>query len=609
KKLAVDPEFAKQMTGQSFKTVEAAQQYLADKALHQAQQMSEWRAVMSMFFPMAPSVKFPTEELETEYRQYITELGYDEGRDKFLELHPENALITVSTTYWSREDTKVPLPANKMAAEILSQPGVEEFAKENPQWIFAMLPDEVWGENFDRALFFQQLAAGDRKIKTPLELQSDLSSNEGWDLYLDAKREHIGDLEALRAKGINETDPTYMALESKFSEYTDALRVLYPGFNEQFSTFDLNHLDPWVEAHVDQALKNPLFAGTQVGQFLQEYRNLRGGIIDEMAKNGIHSLNTVTAEKLGLKAQYEQGVKQLISTYGDGAERAYNYFFRDDLQSVVTEQDKLIDRLAEDPERYQKQLQWEVEWNHARMKAANVSNDAGADAAYLHMRDMANSAYQLYGKGKDNPLIFWWHTRTAYEKESYIQSVVTRPYLFLSRFERQEILGEKTDDTAEQMWMEVGKFDHHIDQLQKKDPNAEVFQLYEARDQMIRGFMRQSDTFAKQVDHANTWGYSFWKKGGYLERDGREGEAWKSFKESLTEIQNVALAHDLHGEADYGLKQEWYRTAKHQLLGLVEYLKDYSPDFEDSWKTLEAASPGPDLIDEFMPEIYFPLGG
>lgn len=611
-KLAVDKEFALATTGQKFKSVAAAQEYLSNKAMHQASQLSEWRAVMSMFMPIAPTIKFPTEDLETEYRRYITELGYDEGRDKFLKLHPENALITIGTTYWSREGSDVPLPANKMAADILSQPGVEEFAKENPQWVFAMLPDEVWGEDFDRALFFQQLAAGDRKLKTPMELQSDQSSSEGWDLYLDAKRDNLAELEHLRQKGINENDPAYQAKVSEFSEYTEALRTLYPGFNEQFSTLDMNHLDPWVEAHVDQALKSPLFASTQVGQFLKDYRTLRMQVMGAMEEAGIHSLKTVTAEKMGLTKTYNQGVKQLISTYGDGAERAYNYFFRDDLQSVVTDQDKLIDKLAADPEKYQKTLKWEKEWNAARETAANTSNDAKASQAYLHMRDMANQAYDLYGSGNDNPLIFWWKTRPQYEKDQYTASVISRPYLFLSRFEREEILGEKTDDQAEGYWMEVGKFDHYIAQYKQQHPNYDgsvVGGFYDDRDRMIRYFAKQSSTFATQVAHANEWGYSFFTKGGYIEKDGRDGEAWRSFQESLRDVQRVVVDNDLHGDTDFGAKKEWYLTAKHRLLGLVEYLKDYSPGFADDWKTLEASSPGPDLLDEFMPDIYYPLGG
>lgn len=608
-RLASDPEFAQQMAGQNFKTVKDAQEYLANMATHQAQQLSEWRAVMSLFFPMAPSIQFPTEALELEYRRDITELGYDEGRDAFLKKHPENALITIGTTYWSREDSQVPLPANRMAAEILSQPGVEEFAKQNPQWVFALLPNEVWGADFDRALFFQQLASGERSIKGPMDLFNDADSSKGWQMYLDAKADHLAELEHLSARGINENDPTYMAKEAEFNEYVDAIKTLYPGFAEKIETFSTNNLDPWVEFNVDSALSSDLFKQTAVGQFIMDYRVLREGVMKQMADAGLHSLDTVTAKKLGLTREYNQGVKELISTYGNDAKRAYNYFFNDDLKAVVTDQDKLVDKLAKDPERYQKQLAWEVDWNAARMKAANTSNDAGASSAYLAMRDMANQAYQLYGRGNDNPLIFWWHTRTDYEKESYRNSVLTRPYLFLSRFERSVILEEPTSDRAEEMWMEVGKFDHYIAQQRQQDPNADVVPLYNARDRMIRDFSSESDVFAQQVHHANTWGYAFFKETSYAYRPGREGEAWRAFQDSLQSVQEVVNHRDLHGETDFGLRQEWYREAKSRLLGLVEYLKDYSPGFEDSWKTLEADSPGPDLLDEFMPDIYFRLGG
>jgi hypothetical protein len=603
--------------------------WLANSARGQALEFLALRAIMSLFFPAAPQISTPSDPYQAELRSLQAgPLGYEKGTQAFLTKYPNLSLQTIPKTMWDRQIGGLQsLPATKAVGELTQLPGFKEFAQRHPELLYAIIPSELRDGKFDIGTYYAQIAQGYRSVFSPEDTLANNETQQGWDAYSAAREQHDSILEtqAVHADGTpaGAGNLAYDREAARWRLQVEDMHRVFPEWGKAYDSLNSRGLDPKALHWARIVAKDPMVRGTQTGKWLNGYLPLLDHTLEEMRANNIHTLGTRDSPtkapfELGISKAYWDGVDALNKQYPDG-EILYNAKFTDALSVSVTkgEQEllnvpgKQFQRLAHTWQR------WEA------LNDAPALSDPGPDKeeAFLRIRQMADSAFT--GDGP-NWLLKWWHQKDPLEKQDYQYRLVGRPYEFLSRFDRQVILGEPTNDAAEQKWLDLANQQLQISKLRDAAGAAiSSGPLYDALDLQVQGWANEDPVFGKQVRDANTWGFMVEKLLPKVDPGSDARPYWDSFLTTLRNTQFVAdmpIGLDsnnqpiyLHGDGPSGdidpNKKAMWNNFRHALETYRDTLFQESPQFRREWKNLEDINGYTSLIDQVFPDTYYPLGG
>jgi hypothetical protein len=587
----------------------------------QSREFSLLRGFFSLVFPAAPRIAFPTQQLEDEWqRLYETSGDYGKAREAFLQAHPGLDLITVSRTMWAEEnDSPVPIPPSQAVNELLNGKGAKQFAKDHPQWVWAIIPTELRDGTFDPGAFFSQIASGQRVALSPTQFDTKASVQRGWDSYFALREGHLAWQEA--HPDIGTGDPPYEEENLDYNTMLDKLKLTNPEWAHEYNTFELSGVDPKVMGEARRLAADKLFTKTDAGQGLVEYFALRDPIERELAKLGSHSILTVAADDAGLAQRYNRGVKDIQRRHPD-FKTAYRLFFSSDLQHVKTTAEKAVDKLPEGL--FNNRLTpW---WNTFEdLRAApNLAELEGPRSdAYTALRIYVNEAFAEYPRGQ-NPMILRWRLADPSYRSDMVVSLLGRPYPYLTLFEKNILLGDRSNRKTEDLWTLWSQARSAIAEREAYDPNYGSGDAYERLEGTVAQWAATNKTFRNQAIAASKWDATFRKVLGNREvsmslfgapLDSESRAHWDAFLDGVDQIQQVVDAAKLADPAGtrYDPKSKVaYNVLRAKLVQYANVLSQSSPEFKAQWDFLEEAS-GPDpAVSYFMPEFdsyYGPLWG
>ncbi len=580
-----------------------------DLAREQARKFSGLRAFFALVFPGAPRIEFPTVELEREWRTYVDQApDYSSAREAFLKAHPGLDLITLARTMWSEEnDSPIPIPASQAVNELLNGKGAKKFAEQHPAWVWAIIPHELREGTIDAGSFFSQIASGQRVALTPEQFLEKGAVQQGWDTYFAVNEGWVAWQEAHPLLG--EGDPPYTEAKLDYQETIEHIGEMNPAWHAEFGTIDTQGVDPRVLAEARRLAADPMFTRTDTGKWLVGYLEVRDKAATELAKVGLHSIETMTAERLGITKDYNQGVRRLNQLYPDGL-TAYRLFFQNDLKKVTTAGDKLLNNLPEglfDA----KITPWWEEFEKLRQGPDAAATEAERSAAFTSIRAYVELAYDSYDK-RTNPLILRWKTSDPTWRQDYLISSLSRPYAYQSWFDKTQLLKDRTDKATEAIWTAYGDARGIIAQREATDPDYSSTAAYDALGKWVAAQAATHKRFAGQLAHANRWTFTFGELLPQILPDrSHSGPYWTALLDATDEVQRVVDGAKLGGSFDARHKVA-YNILREHLLKYVGELRATSAEFDEQWTFLEDASGADPLLSYLMPEFdtYFgPIQG
>lgn len=619
----IDPDQWMRMTDARRQT--RWKEYRADLARNQARIFAGMRAWFGALFPASPKFRFETDELEREYQGLVKPKeeggrGYQAGREEFLRRHPDLWAITIPKTMWEQEISPIPIPASQAVERLLRVPEVEKFAERNPEWVWAMIPSEVRQGKFDPGAYFAQLARNQRIALTPEEFLQSEEVAKGWEAYFAAREQHEAALTGFenRREPLSESSAEWERENIRWKHEVEAIGRRFPTWwsgepelgISGFQGLEQQRLNPNTLAMARALVKDKLFLKTDAGQGLKEYMELRGRTLAEMREANITSIATKYSMESGLGKRFEDETAAIIERHPD-FEIAQRLFFKYDLRGVPTYQDRLLDPLEKghlSKSEADEYVQLEQDWRRLRsapFKAAGVAKDE----AWLALREFTDHVFKDQPANM-NPILVGWKSMREDEKDSLRRSLIGRPYIFMSRFDREVVLGEKTDNATEATWDAYARARLEIVRRKEADPKMTTGSLYEALDEQMAQMASKNPVLAAQLRHANDWTYVFNQTSSFLKSDNAAAPFWRGFMKAVSTVQARANAQELHGDQDFDRdKAALYASYRDALDDYRKLLGEQSVDFRNQWQQLEEENELDDLIEDFVPSFYFPLGG
>jgi hypothetical protein len=181
-------------------------------------------------------IEDPRDVTSSMYREYVSNLGVDEGTRAFLAAYPTADLEDIVnplayTTSMSESPSGAPLPATRV--------GLQWYV-DNQEWIDAspeagawFLPPDDGDEPFDYYAYSQQLANGLRKRRTPQEFLTAVKYRQGADIYFEQSEKYedaaialAGDQNAKRQ------------LDEQWDQWKQVYLAAHPIFAEELQSGD-----------------------------------------------------------------------------------------------------------------------------------------------------------------------------------------------------------------------------------------------------------------------------------------------------------------------------------------------------------------------------------
>lgn len=580
-----------------------------DLAREQARRFAGLRALFALVFPAAPRIEFPTAELERRWRAIRdSSPDWTTARQRFLELHPDMDLITMARTMWEQDNgSPVQIPASLDVQQLLSTKGAREFAERHPRWVWAIIPRELREGELDIGSFFAQLASGDRQAFTPEEFIANAEVQRGWDAYAVARDAWVAWQEAHPDLGPG--DPPYDEQYRDFQATIEHIAELNPAWRVAREKIEIGGVDPAVLSEARQLAKDEVFARTEAGKWLRAYLELRDRTARELAEAGVSSLETQTAQRLGITERYQAELERLNERYPDGA-TAYRVFFTGDLKRVPSAGDRALDRL---PEGFvdQELTPWWERYEELRRAPEQATDESARTDAYNALRSYVDAAFERFPNSR-NPLILRWRASDPTWREEVLAGILGRPYPYLDRFAKQVVLGERTSGAAERIWTQYLQMRAEIARAEATDPSFSSTRAYEALGRWVAAQASANAVFARQLEHANSWTWRVRRALEQLVPDRERSEQyWQALFETVDTIQSVVDRMRLGGSFDQRAKAA-YNAMRQTLVDYIEQLRRSSLEFDRQWEYLEGLSGADPLVGYLMPawgDYYGPIEG
>lgn len=611
-------------------THQEAKDYIVAEAQRNAEMYFWLKAGTRLFMPFSFQIEGPLQELSDEQREYFEQYDYETAIKKFKKSHPELgdpalAALTMSESYWAgapganqdqtmlAESGAVPLPANQAVMELMKDPQFIEYIQHNPSLAFVMLPDEVWTEDFDRRAYFEQLQQGWRLPKDSYDFLDDIDEQLYLDQRIKLQQMFYKNRDMMTNAGVSWDSPTGVlgykgGMGSKeFNEQMDLLNQMYEGASVRIEQEEMMGIDAGTKGILYEMLENPAARKTELGRAAYEYIQGANEIIEDMYNNNIWSINSSRAEEFNISGRAFDLKEEILEKYPSFS-RIDDIFFNDYFTDVDVRSDRLGEIVETMPAGTEDVInKFDMRFGKAFNASQDAIDDPDAQTQYMKMRKLS---YAAVYEDEINTQELWrkFILGPAGEKE-YKLAARTRPFSFLSVFDRK-LLGVPTNKGAEQRWLQLGQLDLEIARIRDANPNADTQALYDQRDAYVRQFAKTNKVFANQVKQANTWGFSFFHENPWVNDETDAGRSWSAFQESIKGIQSEVDRLEITGMHDFDdNKKAIYSEIKNDMESYVkDTLFSYSPLFQRQWKALDGAYGGK-LIDYFIPEWYFPLGG
>jgi hypothetical protein len=578
---------------------------LAD-ARRDASKFLIFRAFAGWLSPGAPEIEFPDEAIREEFRAAVDTHGWNEARRLLTSKYPDRPdiqMLAISHTLWGKDGPSI--PATEAAEAFLNHPEFAEAAKRFPDFALFLIPKEAREGQIDSRLYQAQLAEGARVARTPDERITELQRQRGWQAYFAAR--HAFDA---ATEGLDEDSGSYARYRRTLDDSIAEIAALNPAWEVDKYTLEIR--DPALDDNlrrIRSALANsPILTETEFGRTMTQYLVVRDEIEAEMDRYDIDSLTSSGAKMLKLDKRYETLVMESRAASEDFS-RAYDLWLSTDLRTnVETKRDEWI-RENVKPKYLTTVLQpWEEEWERRQDEFSKAVRATDQARAGLAMREWALQAVELGKKHGINPQEAWWNTKTEAERLRLRFSTSMKPYVFLSPFEKTEILGLESSGEAEQLLVEIARDRLRTQEAARKAKAAgdgdRERELWKAHDAFAANLGKTNKALAEELQRQRKWGYGFFSALPQAWSEGPTGAAtaWRQIDEFVATAQKLFDQHDINSY------DEGYEQTKVAFEDWVVEWVNYSELFRGQWEFLDSLNQDR-LVDVLFPSTYFPPKG
>lgn len=601
--------------------------YLSKLATEQAGHLESVRAMAAAFFPASPRITSPVEGAEQDLVELRKKYGYQKGTDYFLaktptgipyvdsRRHPDLALVTISKSIWTGGEagstapgagSPVSIPANPYVNQLLKTKGAKKFAQKYPEWLWAIIPSELRDSEFDQSTYFDQIGSGLRDVLNPMDYLSKAEQQKGWDAYF-AIRTSWNNWQETHPDLTEGTDSYVAAQAQIYSDPIDQLKRENPDWASEFGNFNTQGVDANVMAHARSLVKQPAFLKTDAGAGLKQYLDLRDEIRQQMLQQNVTTITTKAAGDAGLTDQYNEGVKQIELEHPD-FKTAYDFFFANDLQGLPTYRERVLDKAP--PAVVVSINQWDSDYKAAQAAIDTATDPLARSQAFIDLRAVEDRAISDFSP-QYNPEVLKWKSLTPEEQSAERQTLMSKPYAFLTQFERTTILGEPTNTAAEQVWFQYDEALLEIQKYERANPAAPVGPLYDQINTQLATLASKNPTLSIQLQHANDWTYlPKTIVPGARDPSDPANAYWTSFLDAVHTVEVTAVKGDLHGlSSGTAEQQQWWGQMQQAISDYRDQLFQSSPIFQREYLQAEKDSPSDTLIENLVPDTFYPVGG
>ena len=580
-----------------------------EAARESAQGLSFAKALFAMFFPTPPQIHFPQEAIEQDWQDIRATpgLSYFDAVDKFIERYGEQYRILTIAKSAVDPDSPFPvsLPPTEGVLRFLSGSGAREFMERYPEWAWAIIPTEIRDGTFDPGAYFSFLGQGLTKTLSPEERLTKAEVQQGWGAYYAAKENFTAWQEAHPSLG--EGEFSYDRAKAQFDEYVAHLVANNPDWAASYDQYNRERFTPKEIATARMFAADPMFSQTQAGQGLAEWLVMFDKVNTIMKQNSIHTLGTKASESLGLDKMVRETEADLVERFPD-----FELALRTNLAGAWSGKQTAYEQTIADmaPKEARPLDQWTKRWDRLKNLPSMTSDAFEQLDSYNERRAWVEKAYEDFPK-RQNPALLWWSSRDPLEKHDYVANLASLPYQWYTRLDRESILKDKTTPAAERIWAAYNEF---YAEIRKRESTQASFSSGEAFDRLnawVTQQAKRNPVFAEQLKHANTWAYGFFKAyPSMLAERNQARESWMRLKEATETIQAAADKYGLVGEHDFDAENKvYYVKVKAALYDYVKQMWQDNAAFKREWQELEKLNGYDRLLDAFMPEYYFRIGG
>jgi hypothetical protein len=597
-----------------------------EKARWQAKEFSFLRGFTAMFFPGAPIISPPTRELKEEWDTLLEAHDFDKGAalSEFAGVwnpetgkyeggrHPGMTMFATGTSMWNDTDNPFPMPANINAERILQSEGGKQFAKDNPRWVFFIIPDEIRQGEFDWGVWNQQIARAERIIRTPEEFDVAEQEQESWRAFFYVKEQ----FDAWKAKN-PELGPDDLAYEQMSNWYKDMKETIAEEFPEgpSFKEFEITTgVNSNVLIEMRKLLATDEFVTkTDLGRGLKAYFDGRDAIRREMKASNINNLDTKEAARLGYAGEYADLVRTTKEAHPDFA-IVYDMYLEHDLQDTLTNRDKFVNNLT--PEEADKVREWESEYNKLEDLAYSGKKLTMSERfeMYDDMRVMVNTAFQEGGLNVPRQR---YKGMSDVEKADFARALSTRDPLTYSRLDWW-VLGVNQNDHQANFFQNISE---RRSRLFARDKEVADFSLGAALDEVDQDVLRmakRNPAVRKQLKYMNDWAWRleqviFGRIQGLnknpLVTDATR-EDWHDVIDSVREVQAYANKREMVGTGDWdeANKIDYIYVRDELFPAYIKEKKQGNQWFARQWDQLSRDFGLDFVIGTLIPENNYPLG-
>lgn len=564
------------------------------------------RAVNQFTQPTAPTAFTEADEVRDEFFDLIEQHGYKKASKILQERYPDAPNVTmlgIGYSLWNQEGPSI--PPTLEASAILSTPEFEKAAKEYPELAFFLIPNEFRDGTYDYEEARRQLDSTLRVVNPGIVMQGDRVTggraaeylrNQGWEEFYTIESTFRA---KLKATGTSEGDQGYEALKERWRDRPlEQLQKQNLIWANDYQLHEVPFLDETLNK-LRTVMDLPIWRDTEMGKALHDYFAVADPMRQTMYDNNITALDTASAEELGLDKQYKDLTTMLEERYPNTWPYLERYWLGDDFKNIDTHRDDVLKRVGADTQWVKKVLTpWEQRWNAAGRRITDADTQTEESAAFLELNRLSLQAQRLgSGPGGINPQELWWETQTLHEQSDTRMRVAQKPYVFLTTFERRNILGIETSNAVEKAFITIGEAKVTVNRA--IDNGADASTVWGKFDDWVKKEIYPVPGMRKAIKQAHGFGFALFRNIPKEWQQGTEGDAWKAIKQAANNI------HEAFRGAEF-VDDEEFRKVQVVFGEYISQWEDYSPDFKDHVNYLREIS-GDQLNEVLMPELWWIL--